>query len=139
MADKAVENLKTCMNNNFWIAYDSLDSKKATSILPKGIELAKELQQAIVRMGKSLIDRKEVKVTNSFRYVMIENDILKDTTIFQFPLALQKLALFVLELYLSEKKKANDKPMVMCIKNSHTGMTLIVSVMGHNQQDTYKK
>lgn len=107
MADKALENLNTCQNNNFWIAYDSLDSKNASAILCKGIEMAKDLQQAIVRMGKSLLDRREVKVAHLFRYVMIENDFLKDTTIFQFPLALQKLGLFILELHHSEKKKAS--------------------------------
>lgn len=68
-------------------------------------------------MGKSLIDRKEVKVSHHFRYVMIENDILKDSTLFQFPLALQKLGLFILELYQSEKKKASDKPLVISVQN----------------------
>lgn len=50
-------------------------------------------------MGKSLLERREVKVAQTYRYVMIENDFLKDTTIFQFPLALQKLGLFILELH----------------------------------------
>lgn len=82
MTDKALENLNTCQNNNFWIAYDALDSKNAQQILYKGIDMAKELQQAIVRMGKSLVDRREIKMSHEFRYVIIENDFLKDTTIF---------------------------------------------------------
>ena len=48
----------------------------------KGIQLAKDLQQAIVRVGTSLIDRKEIKVAHDFRYVILENDYLKDIQLF---------------------------------------------------------
>ena len=65
--------------------------------------MAKEMQQAIVRVGTSLIQRKEVKVGNHFRYVMLENDYLADVKIFQYPLALQKLGLFVMEAYHNNK------------------------------------
>ena len=40
--------------------------------------MAKDLQQAIVRVGTSLIDRKEIKGAHDFRYVILENDYLKD-------------------------------------------------------------
>lgn len=35
--DKALANLSDCLNNNFWIAYDALDSKNSTTILQQGI------------------------------------------------------------------------------------------------------
>jgi len=35
--DKALSNLSECLNNNFWIAYDALDSKNSTTLLQKGI------------------------------------------------------------------------------------------------------
>lgn len=41
---KALENLNKCQNQNFWIAYDSLESKNAKTHLSKGIEMAKDLQ-----------------------------------------------------------------------------------------------
>jgi trehalose-6-phosphatase len=63
------------LNDNFWIAFDSLDPKN-THILQKGINFAKEMQQAIIRVGGSIIDRKEVKMAQHFRYVTIENDQL---------------------------------------------------------------
>jgi len=49
------------------------------SLLKKGIELAKEMQQAIVRVGNGLIDKREIKVAQQFRYCMLENNQLKDT------------------------------------------------------------
>lgn len=39
-----------------------MDPKNAGTLLVKGISLAKDLQQAIVRVGTSIIERKEVKV-----------------------------------------------------------------------------
>lgn len=36
------------------------------------------MQKAVVTIGTTLIEMKEVKYTPSFRYVMIRNDFLKD-------------------------------------------------------------
>jgi hypothetical protein len=44
--------------------------------------LAKDLQSAIVRVGKSLIERKKLKMASQFRYVMLENDYLKEIKLF---------------------------------------------------------
>ena len=62
----------------------------------RGIELAKEMQMAIVRVGTGLIERKEVKMHNDFRYTIVDDSYLKDIQLFQYPLALQKLGLFVM-------------------------------------------
>jgi hypothetical protein len=51
---------------------------------------------AIVRVGVGLIEKKDIKVNDNFRYCVLENSYLKDINIFQFPLALRKLALFIM-------------------------------------------
>ena len=71
-----------------------------------------------MRIGKSLIERRDIKPSKGFRYIIIENDFLKDTTIFQFPLALQKLGLFVMELYHEQRSKAGQKALVLFVKNA---------------------
>ena len=96
------------------------------------------MQQAIIRTGNSLIERKEVKVASQFRYVNIENDYLSDVKLFQFPLALKKLGMFVMEDYQGKKKNARNKPLVMAVKNSKTGNTLVLAVTGY-QRDEEKK
>ena len=63
-------------------------------------------------VGTSLIERKEVKMANGFRYAIIENDYLKDVALFQYPLALTKLAIFIMEVYSSLKSKAKEKKSV---------------------------
>jgi hypothetical protein len=51
-------------------------------LLYKGIELAKDMQMAIVRVGVSLIEKKEIKKGVSFRYCILENSYLKDIGLF---------------------------------------------------------
>ena len=86
-----------CLFDNFWIAYDALDLKQNNMpLLMNGIDLAKEMQEAIVRVGNGLIEKKEVKTSQTFRYVFLENTYLKESTLFHYPLALVKLALFIM-------------------------------------------
>ena len=61
--------------------------------------MAKEMQKAIVSVGNGMIEKKEVKTAQDFRYVMLENTFLRDTQLFLYPLALVKLALFIMTCY----------------------------------------
>lgn len=130
-ADQQLENLNQCLHDNFWDAYDALDPKHASTHLVRGINMAKDVQMAIVRVGISLIERSQVKVSTYFRYVHLENDYLKDIQLFQFPLALQKLGLFVMELYRSRRRQAKEKPLLVSVRNSQKGTTIVLAVMGN--------
>jgi len=82
-AASIVNGVHECLFDNFWQAYDALDLKQTNMhLLMKGIELAKEMQMAIVRVGVSLIEKKEIKKGVSFRYCILENSYLKDITLF---------------------------------------------------------
>lgn len=71
------------MFDNFWCAYDALDLKQGNMhLLMKGIDLAKEMQMAIVRVGVSLIEKKEIKKGTIFRYCILESSALKDVQFF---------------------------------------------------------
>lgn len=77
-----VELVHGALFDNFYTAYDALDLKKSNSQnlawLLRGIELTKEMQSAIVRVGTSLISKKLIKVAPLFRYVFLENNEIKD-------------------------------------------------------------
>ena len=77
LKDKDLVQLNNCLHDNFWVAYDALELDNVDIAL-KGIELAKELQSAIIRTGNAIIEKKEIKVAQKFRYVMMENDYLVD-------------------------------------------------------------
>lgn len=74
---QSINDVHDCKYANFWVAYDALD-KMNKNLLDVGINLAKEMQKAIVQIGTSIIDKKEVKIANGFRYAMLENEFLKD-------------------------------------------------------------
>jgi hypothetical protein len=87
------------LHDNFWVAYDALDARNYNTLITRGINDAKELQKAIINVGTEILERKEVKISTFFRYCMLENDYLSEVKLFQYPLALQKLGIFILEAY----------------------------------------
>lgn len=97
---------------NFWAAYESLDIKNKAYI-NYGIILSKEMQQAIMSQGTSLISSKKVTPCSKFRYCIINNDSLAETKIFQYPLAIQKLALFIMDAYKESKAIVDELPMIL--------------------------
>lgn len=56
-----MEGAHDCKYANFWVAYDALD-RANKGLIEMGIEMAKELQKAMVQIGTSIIDKKEVKI-----------------------------------------------------------------------------
>ena len=89
-----------------------------------------------------MIVKKEIKMSEYFRYVMLENDYLSDVKLFQYPLALQKLGLFIMEAYKCQKasnKKFNNKPLVISVRNSKKGTTLVLAIMGQHHEGGSRK
>lgn len=87
---------RTWWMRNFYTAYDALSGSSPDSIL-RGLKLCMKTQKAIVRQGTTIIDKRMAKLLNNFRFVNIRNG--PDLTIFQHPLALTKLALFLTDAY----------------------------------------
>ena len=87
---------RTWWMRNFYTAYDSLGGSSPNSIL-RGLKLCMKTQKAIVRQGTAIIDKRMAKLLNNFRFVNIRNG--PDLTIFQHPLTLTKLALFLTDAY----------------------------------------
>jgi hypothetical protein len=77
-----LESLTNQLNENFWVAYDGLESKNYSTLITRGISDAKDLQKAIINVGTDMLERKEVKVSTYFRYVMLENDYLSEVKLF---------------------------------------------------------
>ena len=62
-ADVRINHIHQCLFDNFQIASTALDPKNVQSLLGRGVKMAMDLQAAIVRIGKSLIERNQVKVS----------------------------------------------------------------------------
>ena len=80
MASKAnpIEEVHGGLFDNFHTAYDALDLKSSKSnnieSILRGIDMTKNMQSAIVRVGTSIIAKGQVKTAPLFRYVFLEND-----------------------------------------------------------------
>ncbi|CEO97713.1 Cell division control protein 45 [Plasmodiophora brassicae] len=82
--------------SNFWRAHDSMKSCNV-HVTQRGLQLAVELQQEITRSGHSLLIKKAVKSTGQFRLCVLDSP--GRHVIFTHPLALSKLAFFLIDAY----------------------------------------
>lgn len=106
------DNYREMQIDNFWAAYKALDIQNKP-YLDYGITLSKEMQMALMSQGTSLITNKRIMPCTKFRYAIIGNDSLAETKIFQYPMAIQKLALFIMEAYKETRSTKEDKAMVV--------------------------
>lgn len=65
--------------------------------LQHGIDLCMKIQKAVVRQGTAILDKKASKVIKNFRVVIMRDG--PDLPLFQHPLTLSKLALFLTDAY----------------------------------------
>jgi hypothetical protein len=72
-----------------------------------------KIQKAIVRQGTAIIDKKNTRTLKSFRMVLIKDG--PDLPLFQHPLTLSKLALFLTDAY---RVRKNDT-LCTCLLNPH--------------------
>ena len=69
----------------------------------------------------------------SFHYCILENSYLRDTSLFQYPLALIKLAHYIMNCRKEIYKKSKHLPLVMSVKNVQKKTNLVVAVIGPNR------
>ena len=134
----SMEDYQTQKIENFWAAYNSLNIKN-TDFINCGISLSKELQKGLISQGTNIITSKKVIPCTHFRYSIINTDVLSEIKIFQHPLSLQKLALFIMEAYSEKKRNKEMKPMVLAVKNTVKDSYLVVGVLGKNNSYTRDK
>ncbi|ORX59761.1 CDC45-like protein [Hesseltinella vesiculosa] len=105
---------------NFYITYDSLNS---IDDIRRGIGLCMKMQKAIVRQGTSIIDKKTTRTLKTFRMVLIKDG--PDLPLFQHPLTLSKLALFLTDAYREHGKR--NLPFVISSLDEHHDSYLVVA------------
>eukprot|EP00271_Cylindrocystis_brebissonii_P000741 TRINITY_DN10965_c0_g2_i1.p1 TRINITY_DN10965_c0_g2~~TRINITY_DN10965_c0_g2_i1.p1 ORF type:complete len:592 (-),score=109.32 TRINITY_DN10965_c0_g2_i1:864-2639(-) len=117
-------------SDNFWVAASSLSMAGWKSV-EKGMDLAIKIQEAIVRVGRSLVTgfpgRKVAQIGRGQRVVrkiILDND--PDLTLLARPLALTKLVHFVKDGLKAQGK--GSAPMVVAATPPGSSKTLVVGV-----------
>lgn len=109
---------------NFNDAFDALDDVDALQL---AIPVSMALQQAIIRTGTALIDKREIRSLRSFRMSVVKEG--PDVAIFTHPLALQKLATWISEAINElerEKGKTKHLPFVIAALDERTDRYLVL-------------
>jgi cell division control protein 45 len=117
--------LQKIWEENFWTAYDALS---ATDIddMRRGLQLAVELQRAIVRQGAALLEKKMVTSGASFRYCFLsdrDTQLHSDLAFFSHPRALTKLSAFIVDTLHAGRRE--PKPFVICVINDELDRCIV--------------
>ncbi|CAK4712902.1 hypothetical protein LEN26_007815 [Aphanomyces euteiches] len=91
--------------HSFHLAMEALPCKSSRSclILERGMHIAMELQQAIVHLGISILDRKLIVRVKHFRYVCLRLTE-EEELLFSHASTLSKLALFLVDVHREQGK-----------------------------------
>lgn len=133
---------------NFWTAYDVLaeDDPKVDELIARGMTLAKQLQEAVIRQAGSMLAKRAIVRLGAFRYALIKDS--PDIHFFTQPIALSKLALFLLHTQTQSRNPRKEaKPLILCCLYTLNTSYLVVgivpsAVQGHkelNFRKTFKR
>jgi cell division control protein 45 len=123
---------------NFWACYDFLALKNSKLVRPV-INLAIKFQQVLTTSGTQIIDKRAIQSSRIFRYATISTDI-GEAKYFHNPIALEKLALFIMDTYHSARlnKKHEFRPFVLAFLNSTNKTYLVAGVLGNCREEGEK-
>ncbi len=125
----------------FNMAYDALGSREVNGpAMRRGLERSMSLQKIIVQQAVSIIERGQVACTPRLRYVFIHSDSSMNgtctngngglETALAHPLALVKLATFLINVHHEKGKWAGAKarPLVLLAQRPQTYLVVAVTV-----------
>ncbi|EGB04400.1 hypothetical protein AURANDRAFT_32720 [Aureococcus anophagefferens] len=114
-----------CFLKGFWQAYDACLPDDG-ALLAQGIRAATLLQRSVVQQAVSMVEKKEITTLRHFRYAYITS---ATSDVFAKPLAVRKLALFLLGVHQHNGKWAadKDKPLVVLAERRDTFLVVGVS------------
>jgi cell division control protein 45 len=132
--------MKSHKYDHFWASYDLL-SLKRTKLIKFAIDMAINFQTTLVTHGTAIIDKKAIQPCNNFRYSIINTDVNEEIKYFQHPLSLEKLALFVMDIYHNSNLCKNKiyKPFMLAVLNSINKTYLVAGVLGKARDDNHDK
>ena len=115
---------------HFWEASKALNSR-GSEVLEKGVDRAKQLQRAIIQLGCTHIQNKNVTRAPRFRCLDLssasDSGALADAQLLSHSLVLERLALFLLEAFVQMGKSGDP---VVVVGPDTAGSSVVVAVTG---------
>lgn len=119
--------------DHFWTTYEFLGLKNS-KLVKTALDLAIKFQVSLVNNGTAVIDKRKITPSSNFRYAIINNDLSDDIKYFQNPLSLEKLSLFVMNLYHKSKtnKMFENKPFILALSHTTNNSYLVAGVISYD-------
>ena len=70
------------MEENWNRAYDALLTDQNIAVLKEGISYCQRQQQALLRVGASIIEKKMIRIAEKFRYTFLADLVESDVVLF---------------------------------------------------------
>lgn len=112
--------------DSFNTAYDAL-SGKSPALLQQGLSLSMSLQRAVVQQAVTMMEKRSVTLFKHFRYAFIRSSET-DERLFTQPMALRKLAAFLIDVHRENGRWAGDKARPLVIMAERVSTYLVVGV-----------
>ncbi|CAM9217747.1 unnamed protein product [Sphacelaria rigidula] len=112
--------------DSFNTAYDAL-SGKSLALLQQGLSLSMSLQRAVVQQAVTMMEKRSLTLFKHFRYAFIRSSET-DERLFTQPMALRKLAAFLIDVHRENGRWAGDKARPLVIMAERTTSYLVVGV-----------
>jgi cell division control protein 45 len=116
--------------SSFWAAYDVVLGKDPV-LLAKGVALSTEVQRGVVERAVGLVEKKALTGTKHFRWALLPRSASSSSAsdgLFAQPLALTKLALYLVEMHRANKKWAGAKARPLILLAERSRSCLVVGV-----------
>ncbi|CAM9095461.1 unnamed protein product [Ectocarpus fasciculatus] len=112
--------------DSFNTAYDALSGKSPT-LLKQGLSLSMSLQRAVVQQAVTMMEKRSLTLFKHFRYAFIRSSET-DERLFTQPMALRKLAAFLIDVHRENGRWAGDKARPLVIMAERVSTYLVVGV-----------
>ena len=115
-------------SESFWKAYDVLLGKDEP-LLARGVDLSIRVQRAVVERAVGLVEKKSLTCLKHFRWVSLPMSSSGADGIFTKPIALTRLALYLVEMHRANKKWSGNKarPLVLFAEKDKSCLVLGVT------------
>ena len=100
------------------------------NVLLKGIELCERQQGCLLRVGGSILDKRQIRIAEKFRYTFLNDLMESDVGMFSQPIMLQRLAQLIVRVKRGSGEWVGRRalPYLLCVLNPKTNVYMITGV-----------
>ena len=102
-----------------------------------GVALCEQQQQALLRVGAGIVEKRLIRIAERFRYTFLNDLPDSDVATFTQPIMLQRLARFIVRVkrHSGEWAARRALPYLLCVLNPRTAVYVVTGVSCADEGD----